>query len=97
MRKYSRLNPRQISLLEAAFTNNNYLTKTTLMQVAHQTSLCEKRIRVWFQYRRSNIKNRRKQGLTSHCEYMHIKNIFTNLNICTYMYNCIYFNSNRYS
>ena len=57
-RNYSKLTTHQISTLVAAFTNNFYLNKTTLMEVALQTGLPKQAILRWF----SNKRKRMKRG-----------------------------------
>ena len=57
------LNTSQISVLEEAFVANDwYPNRSTLMQLAQQTGLDEKRICRWFTYRRRYIRCERKKG-----------------------------------
>ena len=60
--KCSRLNPSQISTLEAAFAKNIYLSRYPLMHLAKQTGLAKQQIVKWFKTRRRLIKSRKVQG-----------------------------------
>ena len=66
------VNPSQKSVLEAAFVNNSYLNKTTLMQAVQQTGLCEKEIICWFVTRRAGVGRASKEGTIAIREYIHV-------------------------
>ena len=90
-RKYLIVNLRQKSVLEAAFANNYYLNKTTLMHVAQETGLCKEQIRVWFQNRRSCIRRARNKGTISIRECICIPNYLRlHVSTCTCVYLRIY-------
>lgn len=69
LNKFSRYNPKQKSILEAAFVKNSYLNNYTLMQLTKETDLDEIKICRWFRDRRSNIRKGRKEGAISNGEY----------------------------
>ena len=65
VRNYStrlRLTIGQTSVLEAAFRNNCFPNKDTLMLLAQQTGLTERRVRRWLSERRTKIRHGRKEG-----------------------------------
>ena len=69
-RKGSRLNPQQVSILEAAFANNCYLDEVTLANVAHKTGFGVQRVRGWFNNRRRRMRNGGNAGTVPISEYI---------------------------
>ena len=65
LRKHSRLNAHQLSVLEAAFSENVFLNQTTLKQLACQTGIKKARIRSWFYAKRKYIRKRMEEGTLS--------------------------------
>ena len=55
----SGLNNFQLSVLEAAFANNCYLTEASLTLLAMQTGLGKNEIMMWFSQRRHCIRERK--------------------------------------
>ena len=80
-RKYSILIPRQKLVLEAAFANNYFLNKTTLMHLTQQTGLCKGKILRWFKHRRSCIRRASEKGTISVREC-----ILNYLSVATFVY-----------
>ena len=66
----TRLNTSQITVLEAAFVNNNYMfvNEATVMQLAQQTGLPERIIRRWFDERMCQERSGEMKGTASNSE-----------------------------
>ena len=62
---HSRLNTHQKSVLEAAFSQSEFLNHTTLKQLAQQTGINITKIRDWFAYKRKTIRRKKKKGILS--------------------------------
>ena len=59
--KYSRLNPCQRSVLEAAFIKSIYINQTTRKQLAQKTDLSEQTVNQWFRHERYRTRHGRKE------------------------------------
>ena len=68
----SRLNPSQISALEAAFAKDIYLSRFPLLQVVKQTGLSKQRIVKWFEERRRLEKSGKVRGTYPISKYIRI-------------------------
>ena len=68
----TKVNAHQFSVLKAAFDINCYLSNATLMQLAQQTGLGKKTIRIWFRDRRFHTKHEGNDRAVSISEYYYL-------------------------
>lgn len=52
--------PEKLVLLENAFNENPYASKITRINIASKLNITENQVKVWFQNKRSKVKNQQK-------------------------------------
>ena len=83
MSRNQRLNPRQLSVLEAAFANDSFLSPATLMQLTHQIGVGRQRIMAWFRTKRSQTRHGIKNRTLSIGEYILAIQVYLSSCTCT--------------